>query len=229
MTLTTMSSSASSCATMMFAGLMSRCTRFCRAAAASARAACKTMRRAVVHRQRPLAAHERVERFAVDELHRVEEMLAVVAEVVNAGDVAMPQRGRGPRLAHEALAGVGMSSSAALTTFSATSQHRFTSNALYVMPIGPGRVPRACRPRGAAPRNAGSCGGFGHVRRIRRRQWQGAGELIGRDPATAAAQVIRRVYGGRSNGAGRSALFDVFYADAGLFDSRFVLMFRSSR
>ncbi len=58
--------------------------------------------------KRTLAAHEGVERLAVDEFHRVEKPLAVVAEVINAGDVAVPQRRGGAGLAHESLPGVRM-------------------------------------------------------------------------------------------------------------------------
>ena len=44
----------------------------------------------------------------VDELHRVEEALLILAEMVDGGDVAVAQAGSGARLADEAFAGGGV-------------------------------------------------------------------------------------------------------------------------
>ena len=53
--------------------------------------------------QRTPAADERLERFAVDELHRVEVVAALLAEVENARDVMVAQPRRGTCLAQKTL------------------------------------------------------------------------------------------------------------------------------
>ena len=57
--------------------------------------------------QRAVALHERVEGFALDEFHRVEiRVVARLPEVIDGGDVRMPELRRRAGLAHEAPAGV---------------------------------------------------------------------------------------------------------------------------
>ena len=56
-----------------------------------------------------MTADERFERFAVDELHRIEIIAALLAEVEHAGNVGMAQARRRPRLAQNRCRAMSLS------------------------------------------------------------------------------------------------------------------------